>query len=352
MKVGLTGVTPIGVNSPHRRTNYWDLPHSMKAALEAAGHEVVWGKPLDVLEARPDYLIAQICDPRAIVANHIYDLAYVIEKHEARGRDWCFSMPDWRIPQCLKGLAYLARRPSYLEFPSHPQRAEMVERSPDRHRPLERLVQRLCDGDWPVTVIDAFDWGSDAPMLVNKSNFGPNSFYRVDDLPYYPVPERTVPEETRERAWSYAVLWDYAWWGERLNNTWPIITLGQPKRLPEQELLVEYQRRWGLLAPQYDFRGAGLTRPRYKHAARLGLVLYADPGEIPYPAYDKQISEIEAMWPAELRELALKQAEAFDSFAGTEEELQRRMVELVEGRVKRPGGRIAKIEAPAKRGNG
>ena len=335
-RVYITGVTPSAARSPKRRTDYCDLPEVLFKSLGDAGYEVKWGAPLGALEFKPDFVFAGFIDPRSMVANEIYDLAYVLLKlYDFDPAGWCLYLPDWRIHQFLRGVSYCYRRPSYVEHPTHPMRERRRMASPDGHFPMQLLLEKWWNNYWPVVTASAFDWGEDDVMMKNEHGIRFSKLHRVDATSYFPHIVADSITAERYRAWSYAVLWNYDAWMEKQAFSWRVDHLGATPytRLPEKKLLEEMQTRWGILSPPYDFKGAGLSRPRYKYAADLGSVLYTQKGELPSPSYNTPLDEIESMSTLQLQMLAHQQAADLKQWQLTQHEVQRRYSAIVEGQV-------------------
>lgn len=328
MRIYVTGVTPSASFSPKRHSDYYDMPQAIVDALVDAGHEVDWGPPLKALEFGPDFVFAGFIDPRSMTANEVYDLAYVLRQlYEFDESRWCAYLPDWRINHFLRGVSYCARKPSYVERPSHAQREKYRLKSPDQHRPFLELIERWWSGRWPVVTASAFDWGSDDVMMKNQYEVRFPKLTRIDCTSYFPASIRMTNVREKSREWSYAVLWDYDAWMDKQTFTWPVTHLGatQYTRLPERKLLEEFDKRWGILSPPYDFRGSGLSRPRYKYAADLGCVLFTEPGELPGDAYNVPIAEIEDMGFPQLEYIADLQRSQLSQWQLTRHEVQRRL---------------------------
>jgi hypothetical protein len=181
----------------------------------------------------------------------------------------------------------------------------------------------------------AFDWGSDEVMMKNEHGVRFDRLYRVDATSYFPSIPQQFSLVHKMRKWSYAVLWDYQHWMDKQKFTWPVEHLGatQYTRLPEKTLLEEYDRRAGILSPPYDFKGSGLSRPRYRHAADLGCVLYTEKGELPAPCYNVPLAEIEDMSIPELMRLADWQRSALNEWSLTQQQVRQRMSDVVTGNV-------------------
>ena len=319
MRILVTGCTFLQVNPQRRVIKKIDVPQSIVETLQSLGHEVDW-RLVNVGEDLSGYDAAFVC---------LAPITSTNARKGALGALWTLSekrnipvaalFDDWQFPAVFNGFRALKRAPEYLHKIIWGERFFFSETEETVRLHADELVETavsLLGPAWNrvLPVCPMYRWG-DREKVISKMPDEITSVFALDPSPtIYSSVASVKYEGEKERAWIMAALMPHGEWLEKREPTWRVDLFGSRKlkaeRLKtEEDVIIEYYKRWGALSPPYSHAGGGWWRSRFIYAASAGTVLVCDKGEgLPIgPSYNLVIPKVEALSDSELLALATQQ---------------------------------------------
>lgn len=309
MKILMSGMSTRTVGSPRLKLNYINFNPLLRLALEEMGHEVdqrklQWNEDLSGYDAA----FLHVAPLDKIVCQNIPEVLQALDKMRDRAVIFC---EDWVSWEFRNAAAYVLgpRWKGWLRWKGF---TEGDERVPFMRRMIEELVAPNLH--WPV-IANFYGWGD--PTEFFKRNFYTERCQLIDPSPMVDTVRIPKYEVVKSRQWVCAALQKHDDWINRQGFSWPVLQYGNARQglpvLSEDEVIAEYGRNWGVLAPRYPVRG--WFRPRFLLAAEMGSVMYCDreEGALLGPLYQLPVKAIEVMTDSQLVSVARAQAELFKS---------------------------------------
>jgi len=302
MRILLTGMTKMQANRPRRR-EYNTSINALYHALRAAKHEVIW-RALQYNEKRLDKEFDLIILGLGTISE--FSCTYLYEALLATQYDnVLYLVNDWKANGTIKTLVDgdLFRDFVLKNNTGNRLNQERVMRD-------ERLLEACRNQMFRIKnniLGPFFSWG-DRTIITEGTPF--ESIYEFNPTIFYLNHWKGKIEmpTTRKRQWVYGALSDYSKWHGRLGGTWPIRAFNKKTFIPEEDLVKEYCRSYGMLMPKYKASGSGWWRARYCHAVMCKNVIYTDQQELAETKLWSPIETIEKMKAPKLQEFARYQA--------------------------------------------
>lgn len=209
-----------------------------------------------------------------------------------------FLIDDWRANGALRGLR---DNDIFREFLFKNGTGKHV--APETIKNDRKLLEKLRDKMFrkKTNLLGSFFEFGDRDIILEDTPFtevkgyDPSSFLYNFRL----KKEKLVQPSRRIERWIYGSLGDHKRWHKKLDAQWPIVVHMRKHGnfLTEPELLKEYIKSTGMLAPMYQASGSGWWRPRYIHAAYTRTPMHGDVTEAGGfgKGYWRSVGEIEEM---------------------------------------------------------
>ena len=232
--------------------------------------------------------------------------------HASQYDNVLFLIDDWRANGALRGLR---DNDIFREFLFKNGTGKHV--APETVKKDRKLLEKLREKMFrkKTNLLGSFFEFGDRDIILEDTPFtevkgyDPSSFLYNFRL----KKEKLVQPARRIERWVYGSLGDHKRWHNKLDAQWPIVCHMRKHGnfLTEPELLKEYIKSTGMLAPMYQASGSGWWRPRYIHAAYTRTPMFGDESEAGgfHRNYWKPIDEIEAMSRNERKSFADDQHE-------------------------------------------
>lgn len=314
-KLLLTGSTPIQVGSDRTVLKIITAAACWRSALKEMGYDVDWRSvtPGEDLSAY-DRVCVVLNQPCSISSSHVYGALWALRERP----DATVFLDDWQTGQLVSGFQTCARSKDRAFRLTKYWPAEKMAAVKDNEGPLFEIVQKLAAGNWRWPVVVPTLGDGDVLLLGIPAE----TVVGVDPTPFSKRYDRIAA--IKNRRWIQATLtnkplpclgWDVVGYGmlDRSKGVGGIGSAGDlaQRRLPENELMGEYCKSWGVLSPAHPHAGSGWWRMRYLMAADAGCILSADVREAEclgdgYVAASDP-AKVEAMSNRQLIDLAVAQ---------------------------------------------
>lgn len=304
MRILLTGMTNMQQNRIKKRT-YDTSINALYHALRAAKHDVDWRR-LEFnekgLEKKYDLLLLGLGTMSEFSCTALYETLLATQCENV-----LYFVNDWKANATIK---LLKNGDLFREFVLRNNTGKHVYREEIEgkwEKKLERCREKMFRfGDNLLGPF--FPWGDrriivDGTPFTNCLEFNPTRFYLKQWNKKIELPKR------KKKQWVYGALADYSKWHERLKPTWPVVAFNKKTFIPEELLIAQYAKSYGMLMPKYKASGSGWWRARYCHAMLCENVIYADQSELVGTRLWDALDYIEGLSPVRLRELAKSQAQ-------------------------------------------
>jgi len=306
MKILLTGMMKVQARAS-RPGFFGSGIVALHAALIEAGHSVDW-RQIEYAEKGLDKYDLLILGLGALGDFSNQFLYQII--HASQYDHVLFLIDDWRANGALRGLR---NNDIFREFLFKNGTGKHV--APHVIRRDEKLLEKLRAKMFRKKdnlLGSFFEFGDRSIILddtpfIDVMSYDPSSFL----YKYRLLKEKIEPTARRIERWVYGSLGDHHRWEKKLGANWPIVCHMRKHGnfLTEPQLLREYAKSTGMLAPMYQASGSGWWRPRYIHAAYTRTAMFGDESEAGGfgKNYWLPIEEIEALSRKELKEFANEQ---------------------------------------------
>lgn len=336
MRILITGCTSSQVGG-NPRYRYATQAPIYERVLSGLGHEVD-RRPVEPGENLDGYHRVIVFVAPGIDVWSIYQLGawYALDARP----DAFLAYEDWQVAK-IAGAARTQRdRPRYLWGSSVAQQRRFFDVARKHHQEaIERTVELLAlAGEVPWRLIVSVHGYGNAKLLEPILPQA-RRVYALD--PTSALHAQGIKKSSlRERAWVLAALGSRERWVKAQRLTWKIIKFGHGglRVANEMEIVREYARCWGVLAPEYPdpISAAGWWRPRFYYAARAGAVVLCGENDAarswlssPYNVGGKGIEGLSAKQRAAVAD---EQAEWFFRYAWSEEQLRDEMQAMIRRR--------------------
>lgn len=277
---------------------------ALHAALCKAKHTVEWRK-ISYAEKglqKYDLLILGLGALGDFSNQFLYQII-----HASQYDNVLYLIDDWRANGALRGLRDNDIFRDFLFKNGTGKHVDPAIIKKDR-KLLEKLREKMFRKKTNL-LGSFFEFGNRSIILedtpfTDVMGYDPSSFlynYRLKQ-------EKIVQPARRITRWIYGSLNDHKRWHRKLGAEWPIVVHMRKygNFLTETELLQEYVKSTGMLAPMYQASGSGWWRPRYIHAAYCRTPMHGDETECGGfgSSYYESVNEIELMSRLQLRDFA------------------------------------------------
>ncbi len=229
-----------------------------------------------------DLVLTGIADISSIFACYSIHTMVVLNECRRRGIPVLAYVDDWQFYKYVKsfqrfgGGIYLDRIMRVML----PIKGSLDVSTNEFIPKIRETIGWLGRGDWPLTLICLFPWGS-VEHASSMMGLSADRLVHVDPsskLQKFDIPQ--APDIERERKWILASLFDHSAWTKKLGLQWDVDVYGHRRshapRLAETELAKVYGYTWGVLSPYYKPAAVGWWRNRYVYATRAGAILGVD----------------------------------------------------------------------------
>lgn len=334
LTVLLTGFTSRQANTVSEKTDiYITFAPILKKMLEKLGHVVDW-RPVTFGEQdieKYDLVLCGCSDPNSMTGQtHRYGAIWSM----LNARRLILWFDDWRIKGQLHTFLqkpevfWNTRMLHEKQMPTHEQALMFKD-------PIDAMLKGLATDHRPPVVAQLFNWGDEAKFLkeVPEAKW----LMRFDVGSFVPnFVEQPIPMEQRTRQWVAASLTQMNDYIDKLKPTIPVFIQAKPrgrsfggwKKMHEREVVTElYAKSLGVISKPYPHAGSGWWRVRFNYAVHARSIMIADPKEAGAAgqSFRLYLPFVEKLSPAEMQDLANKQAEEFLSWQDSQDQACEKM---------------------------